>query len=262
MDNQNVLNNVSLEEASRLISKELIGKKLELMETRDKYYKERKQYESDYVAANDGDSSENAPLEAAINNLKMITGDIAANEAVIQSLESIEDKEYLIGTFDFNDIEDAFNFLNNLDKKSILEIYQIESGDVFVNGIKNIEISELVEKLNKHFEYNQTTNSSKSQLLFNKIKSYYDVLNKPKYNYCGLVVIYTTVRLRLSRGNSEPEVLTYKILPSGLSFLDIGAIAANSRVAQAVLGKQKGDVVTIQHSSGKMRLQYEILDIY
>ena len=56
--------------------------------------------------------------------------------------------------------------------------------------------------------------------------------------------------------------MTYKILPAGLSFLDIGVIAANSRVAQAILGKQKGDTVSIQHSSGKVILRYEILDIY
>lgn len=263
MDNQNVLNGVSLQEASKIISKELIQKKLILLKMRDEFYNRRKQFESDYVAANDGDSSENAPLQSAMENLRSVTGDIASNEAVILGLEGIEDLDYLVGTFEFRDILEAYRMLHVVDKDNINAIYQINSGDGLVEVLNRLSIEELTAKLNEHFEYNQQNNSpTESNILLNKIKEFYTIRKKPPYNYCGLIVPYTTVRLKLHRKDQDDEIMTYKILPAGLSFLDIGVIAANSRVAQAILGKQKGDTVSIQHSSGKVILRYEILDIY
>lgn len=262
MDNQNILNGVSLEEASRIISQELIKKKVILLEMRKTYYENRKQYESDYVAANDGDSSENAPLEAAIQHLREVNGDIAINEAVIQSLEGIEDLEYLLGTYEFEDIIDTYKSINVVDRETINSIYNITSAESLADCVQKCSIDDLTSMLNQHVEYNQNNgNPSNSVILFNKIKDYYDVRRKPPYNYCGLIVPYTTVRLKLVRGTEE-EFMTYKILPAGLSFLDIGIIASDSRVAQAILGKQKGDIVSIQHSSGSVILKYEILDIY
>ena len=79
----------------------------------------------------------------------------------------------------------------------------------------------------------------------------------PAYNECGIVVPYTTVRLEMGG-----KVMTYRIYPEGVSFIDIGVMAANSRVARAILGKEKGQSVSIRHDSNNTLLEYKIVDIY
>ena len=262
MDIQEKLNNVPLKEASKLISMALIEKKRVLLETRANLYALRKQYEADYVAANDGDSSENAPLEAAIENLKMSTGNIASNEAVIQSLEGIEDVDYLVGTYEFDEIETAYAKLPSIDKETVNSIYQCPDNADFIGFIKTLSKEELGEHLESHNKYNEENGKPvKSSLLCSKIAAYYKVCCKPPYNYCTIVVPYSTVRLKLIQDKGS-RIITYKILPNGLSFIDIGAIALNSRLAQAIIGKQAGNTVSIQHASSGKIIRYEILEIY
>ena len=75
-------------------------------------------------------------------------------------------------------------------------------------------------------------------------------------------MLFRSVRLEKKMYGVDSEELIIKIYPDGLSFLDIGIIASNSRVAQAILDKEVGDVVAIQHSSRKLRLEYTIKEIY
>ena len=62
MNNQNDLNGVSLHQAAEMISNALIVEKSNLERIKVELQAEKKKYEEDYVTANDGDSSENAPL--------------------------------------------------------------------------------------------------------------------------------------------------------------------------------------------------------
>lgn len=78
-----------------------------------------------------------------------------------------------------------------------------------------------------------------------------------KYNSVGIVLPYSTVRL-----SSDGEEFIFRIYPPGMSFVDIGAIAGDSRLALAILNKRVGDVVEVEHTSRKVALSYKIEEIY
>lgn len=84
-----------------------------------------------------------------------------------------------------------------------------------------------------------------------------DIADLSRYNSVGIVVMYSTVRLSL-----DGKELIYRIYPDGVSFVDIGVIAANSRLATALMGKVVGDSVDLDHISKNTTLTYRIEEIY
>lgn len=259
MNNQNDLNGVSLHQAAEMISNALIVEKSNLERIKVELQAEKKKYEEDYVTANDGDSSENAPLEAAINNLKFVTGKIASNAKVIQTMEGLEDAHYLRETFDFSELVDALSKLKEdslIKLRELLKFSSIEESIKVLKTIKRDDLESAIKDYSDWFMATKGLNESDS-LCLSKLLSYFEVAKKPKYNTCGIIVLYTTVRLKLG-----DRIMTYRIYPKGLSFIDIGVMAADSKVAQALMGKTKGDSITIQHTSKKTVLRYEIVDIY
>ena len=86
----------------------------------------------------------------------------------------------------------------------------------------------------------------------------YESIKKPHYNSVGFVLPYSTVRLDMNG-----SIMTYKIYPEGISFIDIGVIAQNSRLAMALMNKHAGEIVQIQRGSkGSADIQYKILEVY
>lgn len=259
MNNQAELNSCSVEQASILISKALSEKKSGLEEERKKLHESRAKYEEDYIAANaQGDARENAPLDEAISNLRFVTGEIMANAKILQALEGIEDVDYLLNTFDWNPLITAYDKLDDNSKT-------LFGGRLGINSsgdIRSILTSGDTDVILSDFDvyYNSVGGESSDELnrkFIKELRNIRRVLSMPRYNHCGIVVPYSTVRLKL--GN---DIMTYRIYPEGLSFIDIGVIAADSRVAQAIMGREKGGMASIQHASRPLRLEYHILDIY
>lgn len=83
------------------------------------------------------------------------------------------------------------------------------------------------------------------------------VADLERYNSVGIVVLYSTVRLTV-----EGKELIYRIYPEDVSFVDIGVMAANSRLATALMGKVAGDYVDVEHTSRNISLRYHIEEIY
>lgn len=77
------------------------------------------------------------------------------------------------------------------------------------------------------------------------------------YNSVGIVVLYSTVRLVC-----DGQEFIYKIYPGKLSYVDIGIISEQSRLAAAIMGKSVGDKVGVDHSSRNETLEYTITEIY
>lgn len=259
MNNQKELNSCSVQQASALISMELSKKKSGLEEERQKLHQARAKYEEDYIAANaQGDARENAPLDEAISNLRFVTGEIMANAKILQALEGIEDVDYLLSTFDWVPLTTAYEQLDDNSKS----LFNNAVGVLLFNDIAEVLSKESADVLLDAFDvyYNSVGGESADETnrkFIKELRNIRKVIAMPKYNHCGIVVPYSTVRLQLGE-----DVMTYKIYPEGLSFIDIGVMAADSRVAQAIMGRQKGDTVSIQHASRPLRLEYHILDIF
>lgn len=99
-----------------------------------------------------------------------------------------------------------------------------------------------------------------------------DIPDLRRYNSTGMVLMYSTVRLEC-----EGKEYIFRIYPEGVSFIDIcseydgngalirhvGAIAADSRLAIALMKKTVGEIIPIIHKADSSRvLNYVIKEIY
>lgn len=255
--------NAPLSDISAEISKKLVEEKRK-QEKHKKDLQDRKAiYERQYIAANTGDSSENAPLDEAKKNLRTITGEIASNSKVLQAMENLEDDYFVRNTFDFTELIDSICRLSYESLNKLIEGFPGLNSNNVREYFVGLSIDNLVTGANLFHDWiKNNKNEQHEKQCFSKLVEYYEIANIPPYNSCGLVKPYSTVRLEKKMSISTPEELVLKIYPAGLSFLDIGVLAADSRVAQAIFDKSVGDVVAIQHSSRKLRLEYTIKEIY
>lgn len=255
---------ISLIEASSLISNKLIDIKIELENKKIKLEEDKKRFEADYIAANDGDASENAPLDAARDNLKFVTGQIAKNLILLRQMEGLEDAEYLIGSFNYQSILDS---LRNLDEDvqsfviSNLNITDINDDEHIISVLKDSKkvIEFIIDTLYKVLEKYPTVERS---VFLSALKELYNALIVPKYNNCGKIVTYSTIKLECNNEDKGISEMVIKIYPKGVSFVDIGVIAADSRIGSLLLGRKVGDTVSLIHNSNKKLLMYTVKEIY
>lgn len=245
IDLQTVLNGLSLPEASKYITNQLkdYGESLAL-KTKD-LEDRRKEAQEKYNLHNDGDASENAPLEEAIRTLKKIAGEQYRLEIMKRRLAGIEDKDYRDSTIDINTFNAAYDALTEEDKSILASQFGLS------------DTSPLILKENvKRISGLDTFNLSKGLVSFISVCDQINQIDKiPEYNSCGIVLTYSTVRLQLEYKGSK-SILTYKIYPNGVSILDRGIMAENCKVAEAIMNKVKGYTFTIN------KARYELLDVY
>ncbi len=259
MNNQALLNSLPLNEASVRISDELISKKRDLETTRYRLMEDRKRYEADYVRAyEDGDVRENEPLKAATQSLKLVTGEMALNADVLRRMEGLEDVQFLVGTYNFGILEQTIHEANSELRNLMLQqagVTSIEEVGPALQRVSPYDISQMIIQMANLVK--STGEVEKDVDCLRALNDYWEVARKPAYNTCGIIVLYTTVRLCMNG-----QMMTYRIYPNGVSFIDIGVMAANARVARAILGKEKGQSISIRHDSNNTVLTYEIVDIY
>ncbi len=70
------------------------------------------------------------------------------------------------------------------------------------------------------------------------------------------ILIYSIVKIKNLNNKME---MTYTIVPESESDLKGGKISVSSPIAKALIGKEKGDVVSVQAPAGIM--EFEILDV-
>ncbi len=255
--NQEELNKMGLQEASEYITDMLVEQTTKLYERRKELFDNKAQYENDYIeASKHGDASENAPLDEAKKNLRLVAGDIAANAEILNALGIIEDTLYLRDIYDNETITKSYG---SIEDSVFIELVKShitsESIKDSLSRMKSKDVNLLLSAISNYAK----DNTERNILLFvNSIRDYYEtVASKPNYNCCGLVKTYTTVRLRL-----DSKIYTFKIYPEKLSFVDIGIIALNSRLGAGLINKSVGGEVVIPHASKGTLLKYEVLDIY
>lgn len=290
MLSQEQLNSMSLKEASELISSSIIAERNKLSAKKRELEDLQEHYKEVYKHANDGDASENSALEIAIVDMKTNTGDMVAVIKKIQLLDGIEDASFIMATCDFTSIVNAVNQLDDRGRSKLMEAFEISDISEFQQRLVNMSykqycsavvnfdkywadlISESImdiygrEQFSKmtHAEIDRCVNEvtlnglrATERLVITELDNFKTLKVIPKYNHCGIVVLYSTVRVRLLG-----KTFTYKIYPKGLSFIDEGVIAQNSRLATALMGRKVGDIVSIHHSSNGSMLDYEIVEIY
>ncbi len=290
MLSQEYLNGIDLRTASEEISKALISERETLQDTLKQLEQDKAKFQEQYNIAADGDSSENAPLEAAIKNLKANTGDILFATQKKQNLDIIEDATYLAHVYDYDTILQHIQNLSEESRGVLFGCFDMNIEDDFKKMIIDATYQKIVDGLLKFSEYwsASMTNIIKAEydesdpiwksvvalqevasdktsdgILFNERAVITDLEDVKKmksvfpYNTCGVIVPYTTVRVEL-----DGKRYTYKIYPEGISFIDNGVIAANSALAAALLGRNVGDVVSVKHASKGTTLRYKVVDIY
>ncbi len=140
-------------------------------------------------------------------------------------------------------IEDLF-----AEKQECFEEYQsaVALGDARENAMLENAIAHI-------HSVNAKISSYQKQLAqFREIE---DVSN---YNSVGFIVPYSTVRLEVNG-----QEMIYRIYPDDVSFVDIGVIAGNSRLAIALMDKSAGDVVEVENTSqARAMISYKILEVY
>ena len=78
------------------------------------------------------------------------------------------------------------------------------------------------------------------------------------YNPCGMVMLYSAVRIQvLNSSSDEKEIYTFMLCPDGVSFAEYGIVALNSVIGSNILKKSVNADVTINN-----KLSYKILEIY
>lgn len=252
------LNSMSLKDAATAISNKLIEQKYKLLEDKAKLAIKEKEAKEAYIAANTGDSSENAPLDEAKKNIRLVSGDIIANMKLLQELDNVEDVRFLVATYDYADIELALSSLDENVKPII--------NDAF-NGLTTSNIREYFTALNiEDFEKSMLSlhnymeaseNNASLDALYGRLEEFFYIASMPEYNTCGIIKPYSTVRLECIPNANDKRIYTLRIYPAGLSFLDIGVLAANSSVAMSILEKEPDNgYITV----GSAR--YRVLDLY
>lgn len=287
---QEQLNGMSLQEASSAISRALIEERMSLKKQKAELEELREKYQNDYIIANDGDSSENAPLEQAIQNLKTITGDIVSVVKKSQSLDKIDDSVYVMATYDYDVLLMDIDAMPEDSKRVLYNVFGINGTAEIPNRILELETDELLDCICKFDDYYadrmlsimQSEYPENDEVWKSRVKLYAAVDKKLKvgvmateykvltdfehikavkavrpYNYCGVIVMYTTVRLDL-----DGRKFTYKIYPKGLSFIDDGVMAADARLATALFGRHVGDTVSIRNMSKGKIISYTVEEIY
>lgn len=80
-----------------------------------------------------------------------------------------------------------------------------------------------------------------------------------KYSPIGVIVLYTTVQLKCL---DDGSIYIYRIFPKGVSDLERGIMAEDSRIGKALMGHTKGETIKVVHNVKGSEYNYIIEDIY
>jgi len=81
--------------------------------------------------------------------------------------------------------------------------------------------------------------------------------DESRYNSIGIVVYYTTVRLR-----TKGQEFVVKLYPNEISDIENGILAYKDTIGKYLWHKKKGDKFTVPHRVTGDLLEYEIVDLY
>lgn len=81
-----------------------------------------------------------------------------------------------------------------------------------------------------------------------------------EYNSVGRVVLYSTVRLKIHRGNGTVKDMVIIIMPSGFNFKTVGCCPVNNPAVKLLVGAKEGDRIPFTCVTGE-KVTYEIIEI-
>lgn len=139
---------------------------------------------------------------------------------------------------------------NERTKEEITEEYKAASAQG--DRSENAELTKAIEDL---ANINQTLADLRSAL--NNIQL--NVRDHSNYEPVGKVVIYSTVLLRQVSTGIE---YVFKLFPAGVSDLSRKILDSGSRIGQAIMLKQKGEIVVVEDALLRKPERWEIVDIY
>ena len=118
---------------------------------------------------------------------------------------------------------------------------------------ENAELTVAIEGLSK---VNRKIKNARVQLRNIKTK----VKDHSNYKPVGKVVVYSTVKL--ARLGPTGETYVFKVFPPGISDLERRILDVESRIGRAILLRQKGDIVHVEHELYGTPVKWVIEDIY
>ena len=232
-DCQDKLNSLRLEEASSIIMQSLIEMKKEKLQLKYQLQKDKEKAEQNYIETDKGDASENQALRNARDELNKVNGNILRNMQTLQSFELIDERNFCLATYDFSNLIEALQNLEAIDTRDengnpIVDEYGNAIGISKVLNFYGVSKLEDVPGAIREFDYDanrdfcielirdflDSSNDVVVERLVSFIMSYADILNNPEYNSTGLILVYSTVRLR----HSVLGDMTYRIYPDTISF--------------------------------------------
>ncbi len=116
---------------------------------------------------------------------------------------------------------------------------------------ENAEFTAAVEKLS---QLNARLNN-----LLEQLKDIEDIDGEENYENIGMIVLFSTVKVRLKETG---EVFIFKLYPGNVSKVEEGIVSVESPVGKNIWFKVKGSVFTVEHAVTGEPIEFEIEDFY
>ena len=82
--------------------------------------------------------------------------------------------------------------------------------------------------------------------------------DKVQYKPIGMIILYSTFRLRDSYGRE----FIFKLFPEDITDIEQHILAKNSRLGKALWLKEAGNTVHVEHRETKDDIEYTVLEVY
>ena len=257
-----IFNNMSLVDARVEIINRLVTKDSDIDKQLERLRKDLAQAEQKLInARNEGDASENSSLEDAINEVQCKHGEIDSLMVLKGRLDTITEYSYLKSKYDYKTICDILNEAkgclggNPIAAKLLEVIGQTTNLYDSLYNLKASDVESVIIFANTQINRDSLTVRDKE--LLSRLDSLYKISSLRKYKPTGIVLEYSTVRVRITGGSTD-IIMTGLICPEGISFIEDGIFAANSSLAKALIGNSINGNRKFMHG----RITYELLELY
>ena len=253
------LNRMSIEDARKAIIGNLITTYKDICKSYDLAQQKLNKNKVDVSKAKaEGDTSENAQYDTSLSELAFTTGNIIALKRQIENMSNIKEPTYMKE----NRSQYVDNEINILLKSSLNESAMSKYiASIFGTSFEGIvdateeQLSQIIKYYNELPDEQVTENETK---IVTRFVTYVQSMKIRPYNPCGMVMLYSAVRIQvLNSSSDERETYTFMLCPDGVSFAEYGIVALNSVIGSNILKKSINADVTINN-----KLSYKILEIY
>lgn len=250
------LNSMSIQDARAAIIKNLIEERSKIDSALKELDSELTKYEEDLNKARaDGDTSENSAFDTAIDNIASTQGRLYKYQQLQRELDNVTEPTYCEATSTSN-VERFVNFVSICKDRSMLcqVVEEYFNGDLTaINSKSRKELVSFCKVLDNVAQLEGDKFDLAEQEILETLKTFLRSAKPRPYVQCGVIVLYTTVRIDING-----ETYTLMVCPPGISFVTEGIIAADTEIGKRLLGKSDINVKQIVNA----KLEFTIKEIY